>query len=180
MLLMVRLNMNIKTKDVGQKYTNKNLTVLKNIISLTGDEEIGRKAIGVHPVTFQKWKAEKEGLKELLEEAKDNYCKYAPRSLQIEALKKFHQLLTQGEVRICERRKIQKDANGNIIGETTEIIKEIKSPPRWVLERVLSKEMPIMDAMNLLISEGIISPKQSEIMLNGLMELQFDLKQNAT
>ena len=142
---------------------------------MTGSEEMGRKAIGVHPTTFRKWKTNRPELRQLLKEAQDNYCTYSPKSLQIEALKKFHELLIQGEVRIIEKRKIQKDNKGNIISETIETIKETKSSPRWVVERVLSKELPVIDAINRLIAEGIISPKQSEVMLNGLLELQMEL-----
>lgn len=171
---------NFETNATYTEYTHANIIKLRNIISLTGNIDLAIRAIGISFVTFKRWKNEKEGFKELIEEAKNNYIQYSPRSLQVEALKRFHQLLTQGEIRVCEKRKVQKDSSGNIIGEIVETTKEIKSPPKWVIERVLAKDIPIMDAINLLISEGIMPPEQSQIILDGMVEMQEALRKTWT
>lgn len=157
-------------------YTEENITRIENIISLTGNEDFGYQAAGIHPQTYQKWKREKPEFKALVEKAKKNYCQYSFNSLQIKALKEFYKLLTEGEVRTTERKRIQKDKQGNVIGETLEIIKETKSPPRWVIERVLPGNIKPLEAINTLIAEGIASPKQSQIVHDQMFELLESLR----
>lgn len=73
-------------------------------------------------------------------------------------------------------RKTRKDQNGDII--YTDTVEEIVSEPvpSWVVQLATPRQMPVLEAMNVLLNEGVVTDAQAQIVSDGISEIETRLK----
>lgn len=74
-------------------------------------------------------------------------------------------------------KKTRTDPDGNIIftDTTEEIISE--PTPSWVFNLVSPKQMPVLEAMGVLLSEGVATDAQADIVAKGILKIEDDLRE---
>ena len=57
------------------------------------------------------------------------------------------------------------------------VTKQVKGTPPWVIDRVLGKNSPVLEAMQVLLTEGVATNYQARVIAEGISRIEHELKQ---
>lgn len=159
------------------KYRPEVVDVIITAIEETGREIDGYKAAGISHQTFNRWKNEKNEFRDQVQKAHAKFRKYLPETLRKKALESVADYLHNGHQETCETKEIIQDANGNVIQRKT-TLKTFKRPvPYWVVDRVLGKNLPLIEAVQILMQNGVATPQQAAIVEECLSDMERKLRE---
>lgn len=126
--------------------------------------------------TFYRWLREKSEFSERVPRAKQEFTRTAPEAFMNQANQILYDYLFTGHVETWTAREVHRDTAGNIIKTVERVSKVIKLTPPWALDRVLGKSMPVLEAMQVLLTEGVATPDQARVIAEGISQIERDLK----
>jgi hypothetical protein len=134
------------------KYSPETVSRICDAIAVNGLDQAGWEAGGIGKATFYGWAKRYPDFSDAVTAAKTEYNKVHHNSLRRSANKALHDYLTGSMCKVERIVTIHPD------GSQTEQIKTIQiGVPRWAIERVLGKSMPLDEAL-LKLSEVELIP----------------------
>lgn len=162
------------------KYTPDRVAVIVSAIEATGFDKDGIKAGGIGHDTFYKWISEFPEFAEKVAKAKDKFRYTCPETLRKKGLEVVAQYMNEGVTDTVTTEEVVKDANGRV-KETRFSRKTFKKPPpHWIIDRVLGKNLPLIEAVQVLIQNGAATPQQAMIVEECLAEMSRRLSEVAS
>jgi hypothetical protein len=159
------------------KYTTETVQAIIDAIAETGIEKAGYEAAGIGHNTYHRWLKEKGEFREAIQKAKAEFRETRPQTLRGQAVQRLGEYLRNETVEVWEKTTKTYDAKGDLTA-TTRSRNVIKRPcPQWAIDRVLGKNMPVLEAVQVLLNEGIASPSMAAIVESNIDNLQRELKQ---
>jgi uncharacterized protein YoaH (UPF0181 family) len=134
--------------------------------------------------TFYLWTKKYPEFNEKVERAKEVWRRSQPEELKREAKRALSDYLFNGAIVTWQTEgtetKIVKDANGKVkwIEEKTvnKTHVEKRQCPQWVLERFLGKQPEVLEAIQILLAEGVATQEQARIVAEGIADIESRLK----
>lgn len=84
--------------------------------------------------------------------------------------------LVNGVTITTTSREIHKAPDGTVL-RIVEKLSKINHPmPHWVADRILGKKLEVLEALQVLLAEGVATPAQVDIVRDGLSELTERLR----
>lgn len=161
------------------KYTP---NVVKDIIAAiekTGLDQDGFKAGGIAKDTFYRWISDYSDFADSVSRAKEKFRYTCPEILRTKALESVARYLHEGHAEVWTTEEVVKDGDGNV-KETRFNRRTFKRPtPHWIIDRVLGRKLPLIEAVQILIQNGAATPQQAAIVEECLAEMERRLSQVA-
>jgi len=158
------------------KYTPETIQLILDAIEETGNEALACKAGGITQNTFYRWLKEKSEFSQFVTLAKDRFRANRPQSLRSEAVKRLAEYIRGEAVEVYDKLVETKDGDGVLISRTRSLTKIKRGCPQWALDRVLGKSMPVLEAVQVLLNEGIASPSMAAVVESSIDEMQRKLR----
>lgn len=158
------------------KYSQELANLIVEVISQTGSDKAAYSAVGIRAGTYYRWLNEKSEFSERVARAKEDFSKTAPEAFISQANQILYDYLFTGHVETWTAREVHRDTAGNIIKTVERVSKVVKPTPPWAIDRVLGKNMPVLEAMQVLLTEGVATPDQARIITQGISQIERDLK----
>ncbi len=158
------------------KYRPELADLIIDVLSRTGSDKAAYSEAGVNPATYYRWINEKSDFNQRVAIAKAEFGRTAPEACIRQANQALHNYLFNGSVETWTAREVHKDAVGNIIRTVERISKVTKPTPSWAIERVLGKNLPVLEAMQVLLTEGVATSDQARIITQGINQIERNLK----
>ena len=158
------------------KYTPDTIQLITDAIEETGKDESGMRAGGIASSTYFQWLKDKPEFLEKVTLAKDRFRANRPQSLRSEAVKRLAEYIRGEAVEVYDKLVETKDGDGVLISRTRSLTKIKRGCPQWALDRVLGKSMPVLEAVQVLLNEGIASPSMAAVVESSIDEMQRKLR----
>jgi transposase-like protein len=158
------------------KYTPETVQLIVDAIEETGKDVEGCKAACITENTFYRWLKEKSEFSQLITSAKATFRANRPQSLRSEAVKRLAEYIKGEAIEVYDKTTATKDAKGNLISTTKSVTKIKRGCPQWAIDRVLGKSMPVLEAVQVLLNEGIASPSMAAVVESSIDEMQRRLR----
>ena len=158
------------------KYTPEIVEKILSVYRETASDKAAYLCANVSPDTFYKWKLKYPEFSEGLARAAAEYRRSLPNDAIARAKEALNTYLYNGDIQTWTSREIHKDADGNIIRTVERVTKQVKGTPPWVIDRVLGKNIPVLEAMQVLLTEGVATPDQARIITEGISRIENELK----
>ncbi|MBW4597689.1 MAG: hypothetical protein KME46_33495 [Brasilonema angustatum HA4187-MV1] len=168
-----------------EKYSQELAEIICQAIASEGTDVCGFEAAGISKNTFYQWLKKYPEFNAAIEAAREKYTRDRPESDKRQARKCLSDYLYNGIVIEWEItgetvRNIE-DPDGTVKQVLRETFKkkhiERRQCPKWVLDRVLGKNTAILDALQTLLTEGVASERQAEIISRGVALIEKEFKQ---
>ena len=160
----------------NSKYTPQTIEKILTAIKETGSDKAGYGAGGINQDTFYAWKNRYSEFSEGVARAKAEFRSFAPESFIQQAKESLINYLFNGAVETWSSKEFYKDADGNIIKTVERVSKVVRPTPPWVIDHVLGKNIPVLEAMQVLLTEGVATPDQARIIAEGISRMENELK----
>lgn len=145
------------------KYRKDNIDAIVQTLTKTGDRRASWEAAGITESTFYEWMSKHSEFSERILEAEKEWQKNLPKAMKKQAQKAFEDYLFG---RVVETWK-------TIDGKRI-IVKEInRGVPQWAIERALGRPGDILDAVNILVREGVLPEECLDLITT---QLQSNIK----
>lgn len=159
------------------KYNSETVEKILEGIKETGSDKIGWMVAGIGRDTFYQWKARYPDFSDRVAIAKEEFRRIVPETLIEQAKQSLRDYLFTGSVETWSSKEVHKDGAGNILKTIDRVSKAVKPTPGWVLERVLGKNLPVLEALQVLLSEGVATNYQARVIAEGISRIEQELKQ---
>lgn len=165
------------------KYRSEIIEAILSAIRKTGQDKDGYEAGGIAMKTFYEWmkgqgaaKGKKPQFAQLVEKAKREFRRTCPENLREKALLRVADYLNNETVEVWDSIDVFKDANGNVTG-TKQSQRKVQRPcPPAIIDRVLGKNLPLLDAIQTLMGQGICPPEVMAIVESNLNNMYAELR----
>lgn len=158
------------------KYKPEIIEAIVSAIAATGRDRDGYEAGGIGHDTFYRWMKTKPEFSDAIQKAKAEFRKVCPENMRQQALQRLGEYLRGETVETWEKKSITTDAAGNITSRTASITTIRRPTPQWAIDRILGHQMPVLNAVQILMDEGIASPQMAAIVESNIDNLQRELK----
>ncbi|PSB28692.1 hypothetical protein [Chlorogloea sp. CCALA 695] len=158
------------------KYTKEIVEIILSVFRETGSDKAAYLCANVSADTFYKWKLKYPEFSEALALAAAEFRRFAPESFIQQAKESLRDYLFDGAVETWSSKEVHKDADGNIIKTVERVSKVVRPTPPWVIDRVLGKNIPLLEAMQVLLTEGVATSDQARIISTGISRIEDELK----
>ena len=153
------------------KYSDEVVGQLVDAIRQTGSDKAAWQTARIGETTYYRWLQEKRELKERVEAAKAEYRDNLPKIFIKRSQEVLHEYLFVGHKETWKSTEIQKDPEGNIIKTIERVFNSTKPTPYWVIDRVLGKNTPLLEAVQVLLAEGVATIDQARIVSDGISRI---------
>lgn len=158
-------------------YTPGNVERIIMAIRQTGSDEAGWIAGNISKETFNRWRRDYDDFHNAVEEARENFKDYSPQAIRFRLIENINKAVIRGGVEETRvHQEITTDKNGEIITKKTSKTTSSRSLPQWMANVVNGKPIAILDAMQLLLAEGIATPQQAATLEKGIEDLYKNLR----
>ena len=161
------------------KYTDEIKKAIADAIRKTGRDEDGIKAAGIARDTFYRWLKEKPDFPDIVTNAKSDFRKACPQALRDKAVGVIREYLYGEMIERWKKKFYEPDNNGNPVLVSMQVTEIQRSCPQWVIDRILGKNIPVLEAMQTMLNEGVATPAQAATVESGVNEIQRRLKELA-
>lgn len=158
------------------KYTPEIVDLILDAIKQTGSDKAGWQSGGINHDTFYTWISRHSEFSEGVAQAKSEFRKLCPQSFVQRSRQVLYDYLFTGHVEHWSVSEVHKDAEGNIFKTVERTSKAIKPTPYWVIDRVLGKNLPLLEAVRLLLSQGVATTEQARVVSDGVSRIEEELK----
>lgn len=166
------------------KYTSERKERILARIREDGGDRAGWEAGSISKDTFYRWIAEFPDFSDGVARAKEEFRQSCPKHLVVKARRSLSDYLFNGNIiereKTGESVKVIEDASGNIqeIHRETYTEKRIDRmpPPQWVIERILGKNLAVLEAIQVLLAEGVATNEQARVVTDGISRIEEQLK----
>jgi hypothetical protein len=149
-----------------------------------GNIERGIEESTIKRRTFYAWLKKYPEIGQRVAEAKEEFRRTCPQELKIIAKKTVADYLLNGNVIQWEStintEIIIQDPTGKVLEiqhhNTRKSHTERRPPPQWVIERVLGSKVDVLEAIELLLQEGVATQDQAQIVAEGIAAIESKLK----
>jgi hypothetical protein len=159
------------------KYTPDRVELVLSVIKQTGSQTAACEAADICQAVFYNWQKKYPEFVEALTKAKEEFQKKAPDAIIQQANEVLRNYLFDGHTETWETTEIHKDASGNVTRVVEQRRKINRPTPEWVINRVFGKQIPLLEAMNVLLAEGVATLDQVQIVRTGLTQIEQRLRQ---
>lgn len=147
-------------------------------IRSTGSDKAGWGAGAISEKTFYTWCNKYPQFAQDVTRARETFRYVCPDSLKLKALENLRDYLFNGATITTTSREIIKAPDGTVLRVVEKVSKSQHPMPNWVADRILGKKLEVLEAMQVLLAEGVATPAQVDIVKSTLDELTERLKQN--
>ncbi len=158
------------------KYSLELANLIIDVLSRTGSDKAAYSAAGIRAGTYYRWLNEKSEFNERVAQAKEDFSRTAPEAFVKQTNQVLYDYLFTGHIETWTAREVHKDSSGNIVRTVERVSKVVKPTPPWAIERVLGKNLPVLEAMQVLLTEGVALPEQARIVASGISRIEDELK----
>lgn len=159
------------------KYTPEIVEKILSVYRETASDKAAYLCANLSADTFYKWKLKYPEFSEALAIAAAEYRRSLPNDAIARAKEALNTYLYNGDIQTWMSREIHIGPDGNIIKTVEKVTKQVKGTPYWVLERVLGKNIPVLEAMQVLLTEGVATNYQARVIAEGISRIEHELKQ---
>ena len=158
------------------KYSEEVADQIIDAIRQTGSDKAAWQTARIGETTYYRWLQEKRELKERVEAARAEYRENAPKIYIQRSQEVLYEYLFVGHKETWKSTEIQKDPEGNIIKTIERVFNSTKPTPCWVIDRILGKNTPLLEAVQVLLAEGVATIEQARIVSDGINRIEQQLK----
>lgn len=167
--------------------TKYNLQTVEAIISelaKSGCVATACQVSNITQVSFYKWIKKYPDFATQVETAKEEFRRSRPEEIKEQARRCIADYLFRGNIieweTTGETIKRIEDAKGNLKSIERETFtkkhREKRPTPQWAIDRILGKNIEILDAIQILLSEGVATQEQAQAVAEGIAEMERKLK----
>ena len=158
------------------KYNAEIADQIVDTIRQTGSDKAAWQSVGIAESSYYRWTSEKEELKERVKAAKAEYRENLPKIFIQRSQEVLHEYLFVGHQETLRSTETHKDPEGNVIKTIDRVSTSTKPTPYWVIDRVLGKNTPLLEAVQVLLHEGVATTEQARIVSDGINRIEEELK----
>lgn len=158
------------------KYCPETVEVIIDAIRATGGDKAGWEAAGISEKTFYVWCNKHRQFLQDVARAKKEFKEICPDALKLKAMENLRDYLVNGATITTTSREIIKAPDGTVLRIVEKVSKTSHPMPHWVCDRVLGKKLEVLEAMQILLAEGVATPAQVDIVRDGLNSLTEQLR----
>ncbi len=158
------------------KYKPEIVQAIVEAIAATGRDADGQKAGAISVDTFYRWLKQYPEFSESIQRAKAEFRKTCPETLRAHALQRLGEYVRGEVIETWVKTSATKDAKGELVSTTRSVTEIRRGCPQWAIDRVLGKGLPILEAMQVLLNEGVASPQQAAVVESCLDEMTRQLR----
>jgi chromosome segregation ATPase len=159
------------------RYTPSNVERIIMAIRQTGTDEAGWIAGGISKETFNRWRRDHDDFHNAVEEARENFKDYSPQAIRFRLIENINKAVIRGGVEsVRVHQELITDKNGETIRKKTSKTTFTGPLLPWMANIVNGKPIAILDAMQLLLAEGIATPQQAAALEKGIEDLYKNLR----
>lgn len=160
------------------KYTPETVEKILDAIRATGSDKAGWQAGAISERTFYEWCKVHAQFSQDVTRARETFRHVCPESLKLKALENLREYLFNGASITTTSREIIKAPDGTVLRVVEKVSKSQHPMPHWVADRILGKKLEVLEAMQVLLAEGVATPAQVDIVKSTLDLLTERLKEN--
>lgn len=162
------------------KYSKARVEDICAAIRRTGRDIDGIASGGISNDTFYKWLSAKPEFMDLVNEAKEEWRKTCPAALRKTAVSKLADYIHNGTVTVMDSIEVTEvdDGKGGFkVVSRKKTHKEFKNPvPQWVFDRILGKNLPLIEAVQIMMNNGLASQQQASVVESCLADMERQLR----
>lgn len=158
------------------KYSPETVEVILSAIAETGLDKAGFTAAGITRDTFYRWLSDFSDFSDLVQKAHDQFRATRPTLLRTQAVQRLAEYVRGEAVEVYTKTTSTKDPKGKLISTTRSVTEIRRGCPQWAIDRVLGKSMPVLEAVQVLLNEGIATPQMAAIIESNLDNMQRELR----
>lgn len=164
-----------RKSNAGRKslYTPACVQNILRVIRETGSERAAYEDTAISKTLYYDWYKKRKEFRDKVDRAKLQYRRTRPKTLRHQAEEALANYLNGEVEEVTETLTLITDPNDKVIRKRKQRQVKKLPPPIKLIERVLGQNIPILEAIQVLMSEGIATPMMAatvEKHLNSMME----------
>lgn len=159
------------------KYSPETVTLILDAIRERGGDEDGWLAGQISRTTFYEWQNQHPDFQKGVAIAKREYQESLPAVQRRQARRAFNDYLFGRIEEVWESEEQTFEANGDLTIKRT-IKKVRRGPAVWAIERVLGRNLDILEAIKTMIESGLAPEQLIEVTERRIAEAKAQIKQD--